>query len=429
MTNARRKVLLAVLGNLGPPAAAFITAPILAQSLGVFERGQVAAGGAPLMLVASAATLGMPEAVTYFVARSGGAGVKRTVGIAAGLVTAAGVIATVLFIALAPLLSGGDADVQSLILISLSMVVPSLILLVLRGVSAGRGRWGLITWERMVGSVARLVAVAALALTGTLTILSATVAISVSTAVGIVVYIALLRPKRLPAEHPPRTADLLGYGTRVWFGSLAGILLSRIAQILVVPLSNATELGLFVIAVAIAELVLVFNNAVRDVYFAEESRDPDMHRVAGAARTSTLITVALAVAVGLASIWGIPLLFGPEFEPAVLPTWLLLAAIVLGNPGSLAGAGLSAMGRPHLRSWSLLVALVANLVTLFLLAPVLGAIGAALATAVGNVIAAGLNLVWMRRVSGNVGPADFLVFRRQDFRDIISVVRGIMRRR
>ncbi|MFW1406314.1 hypothetical protein ACEV85_23990, partial [Vibrio parahaemolyticus] len=79
-----------------------------------------------------------------------------------------------LFIALAPLLSGGDADVQSLILISLSMVVPSLILLVLRGVSAGRGRWGLITWERMVGSVARLVAVAALALTGTLTILSAT---------------------------------------------------------------------------------------------------------------------------------------------------------------------------------------------------------------------------------------------------------------
>lgn len=429
MTNARRKILLAVLGNLGPPSAAFITAPILAQSLGVFERGQVAAGGAPLMLVASAATLGMPEAVTYFVARSGGAGVKRMVSIAAGLVAGAGVIATIVFVALSPLLSGGDADVQSLILISLSMVVPSLILLVFRGVSAGRGRWGLITAERTLGSVARLVAVAALALTGTLTILSATVAISASMAVGIVAYIALIRPKRTAAEHPPRMADLFSYGTRVWFGSLAGILLSRIAQILIVPLSGAAELGLFVIAVAIAELVLVFNNAVRDVYFAEESRDPDIQRVAAAARSSTLITIALAIGVGFASIWGIPLLFGPEFEPSILPTWLLLAAIVLGNPGSLAGAGLSALGRPHLRSWSLLVALAANLLSLFMLVPVLGAVGAALATAVGNVIAAGLNLLWVRRVSGNVGVADFLVFRRRDFRTIVDVLRAITRRK
>lgn len=429
MSDARRKVLLAVLGNLGPPAAAFITAPILAQSLGVFERGQVAAGGAPLMLVASAATLGMPEAVTYFVARSGGASAKRAVGIATGLVAGAGVIATVLFIALAPVLAGGDADVQGLILISLAMVVPSLILLVLRGASAGRGRWGLITIERMIGSFVRLIAVAALALTGTLTIVSATIVISISMAVGLVAYVALLRPKRSAPEQPVRTPDLLGFGTRVWFGSLAGILLSRIAQILVVPLSDATELGLFVIAVAIAELVLVFNNAVRDVYFAEESRDPDMRRVAAAARSSTLITVGLALVVGVASIWGIPILFGEEFEPAILPTWLLLAAIVLGNPGSLAGAGLSALGRPHLRSWSLLVALVANLTTLFLLVPPLGAVGAAIATAVGNVIAAGLNLIWMRRVSTDVGAADFLVFRRQDFRAIADVLRGLRRRR
>lgn len=425
---ARRKVMLAVLGNLGPPAAAFVTAPILAHSLGVFERGQVAAGSAPLMLVASAATLGMPEAVTYFVARSGGAGAKRTVAVATGLVALAGVAATILFAIISPLLSAGDADVQGLILISLAMVVPSLILLVLRGAAAGRGRWGLITIERMIGSIVRLAAVVVLALTGTLDIVSATIAISVSMAVGLVAYIALIKPLRVPPECPPRTGDLLRYGTRVWFGSLAGILLSRIAQILVVPLSSATELGLFVIAISIAELVLVFNNAVRDVYFAEESRDPDMRRVAAAARTSTLITVALALLVGVASIWGIPVLFGAEFAPAVLPTWLLLIAIVLGNPGSLAGAGLSALGRPHLRSWSLLVALIANLIALFLLVPPLGAIGAALSTAVGNVIAAGLNLLWMRRVSVEVGFWDFVAIRRDDLQVIGDIARQLRKK-
>jgi len=421
VTNARRKILLAMLGNLGPPAAAFITAPILAQSLGVFERGQVAAGGAPLMLVASAATLGMPEAITYFVARSGGADAKRSILRATGLVALAGVLATALFIALVPLLSGGDPDVEALILISLSMVVPSLVLLVLRGAAAGRGRWGLVTVERMIGSSVRLVAVAVLALTGTLTITSATVVISVSMAVGLIAYLALLRPKRPPHPEPPPMRELLRYGGRVWFGSLAGILLSRIAQILVVPLSNATELGLFVIAVSIAELVLVFNNAVRDVYFAEESRDPDMKRVASAARLSTLITIVLALAVAVVSIWGIPLLFGPEFGPAVVPTWLLLLAIVLGNPGSLAGAGLSALGRPHLRSWSLLVALIANLVALFLLVPQLGAVGAAVATAVGNVMAAGLNLWWMRRVGTDVSAGEFLIPQPGDLRALTSV--------
>lgn len=428
MSGARQKILLAMLGNLGPPAAAFITAPILAQSLGVFERGQVAAGGAPLMLLAGAATLGMPEAVTYFVARSGGADAKRVVGSAAGLIAAAGVAATGLFILLAPYLAGGDADVQVLILISLSMVVPSLVLLVLRGASAGRGRWGLITAERMIGSFARLIAIVVLAVTGALDVTSATVVISLSMAIGMVAYIALLRPIRPEPEHSHRVIDLWRFGGRVWFGSLAGILLSRVAQILVVPLSNATELGLFVIAVSIAELVLVFNNAVRDVYFAEEARGPDMRRVAAGARSSTLVTIGLAGAVALASIWGIPLLFGSEFEPALLPTWLLLLAIVLGNPGSLAGAGLSAMGKPHLRSWSLLVALVANVVTLFLLVPPMGAVGAAVATAVGNVIAAGLNLFWIKRVGSTATAGDFLVFRRADFVAIAGILRHLRKR-
>lgn len=416
-----RKVVLATLGNLGPPAAAFITAPVLAQSLGVFERGQVAAGTAPLMLAASAATLGLPEAVTFFVARGGPDRATKLAVKAIFVIGLAGLAATVAFVALAPLLAGGDSDVIQLIHLSLAMLPPSLSLLILRALSAGRGRWGLIAVERSIGSVARLIAVVTLAAGGNLTIVSATLAISVSMWIGIVAYVGLLRRGTGPA-NPVRSGKLLGYGTRVWFGALAGVLLSRVDQLLIAPLSNPAELGIYVVAVAIAELVLVFNNAVRDVYFAEESRAPDMARIAQAARVSTIITFGLAVGAAVVSMWGIPLLFGDEFAAAIVPTWILLAAIVLGNPGSLAGAGLSAYGRPDLRSWSLLVALAANVAAVVLLVPALGAVGAAWATAVGNVIAAGLNLVWVRRVSIEVGAVEFLRIRGEDFNKLVATL-------
>ena len=422
MAQSTRKVVLATLGNLGPPAAAFITAPVLAQSLGVFERGQVAAGTAPLLLAASAATLGLPEAVTFFVARSGHTRVNHLVAKSIVMIALMGCIATAIFFLLAPLLSGGDAEVKHLIYLSLSMLLPSLVLLVFRAVSAGRGRWGLIAIERSIGSVFRLVVVVFLAASGQLTIVSATLAISVSMWVGIVAYLGLVRRHNVNPYTVTRSTELLGYGTRVWFGALAGVLLSRIDQLLVTPLSSVTELGVYVVAVAIAELVLVFNNAVRDVYFAEESRAPDMLRIARAARVSTLVTLVLALVVGAMSLWGIPVLFGSDFSSAIIPTWILLVAIVLGNPGSLAGAGLSAYGRPHLRSWSLLIALIANVVAVVVLVPPFGAVGAALATAIGNVIAAGLNLVWVRRVSADVTALQFIAIRREDLTSVLHLV-------
>ena len=51
----------------------------------------------------------------------------------------------------------------------------------------------------------------------------------------------------------------------------------------------------------------------------------------------------------------------------VVVTLILIMAIVLGNPGSVAGAGLSARGRPGLRSLSLGIAAAANVVAIVVL--------------------------------------------------------------
>jgi O-antigen/teichoic acid export membrane protein len=213
---------------------------------------------------------------------------------------------------------------------------------------------------------------------------------------------------------------------RNWSGSLSGILVSRLDQALMVPLCSSTaQLGLYAVAVSISELPLVVNQAVRDVTFAAESQGPDADRLARATRLSTALTGAAAAAVGVLSVLFLTTLFGHDFAGAVVVTLVLLVAVVGGNPGSVAGMGLSARGRPGLRSLSLSLALVVDVVALVLLVPVLGAMGAALATLVANCTCAALNLYWLRRVFG-LPVGSFLGLRRSDLTGATALVRRRM---
>jgi O-antigen/teichoic acid export membrane protein len=142
--------------------------------------------------------------------------------------------------------------------------------------------------------------------------------------------------------------------------------------------------------------------------------------------------MSLAIGLILAAClpFGLPLLFGADFSPAVPAAFILLAAVVLVIPGSIAGAGLSARGRPGMRSLSLLAACVLNVGALFLLVPSLGAVGAALATLIGNIVASQLNIVCINRVSG-IPLRSFYGFRRSDLgiistkgRDAVAAIRN-----
>jgi O-antigen/teichoic acid export membrane protein len=146
------------------------------------------------------------------------------------------------------------------------------------------------------------------------------------------------------------------------------------------------------------------------------------------ARITTFICGGIALGIGLTMYWWLPTLFGSDFAAAVPVTAVLLCAVVSGIPGSLAGSGLSGRGRPGLRSWSLIVACVVNVLAIILLIPALGALGAALGTLVGNLVAAGLNLLFARRVLG-LRVTGFLGVRRQDLVLVGRSVRLLLARR
>ncbi len=396
----RRNVVVTVAGNSAPPLAALATAPILAHALGVDGRGQVAAGVAPLMLFSALASLGLPEAVTYEVARHGRVGVTRR---AVALTALAGAAALGLIGWATPWLSTGDPGLATLIWMASAALLPALVLGVVRGHAAGRHRWPLIAGERVLASAVRAGGIAGLAVGGALTPTSATAVLALAPLVGGTVYLRLLTTRRAPrvligdaTDDRSPTRRLLGYGGRVWIGSLAGVLIMRLDQFLLAPLSAVYELGLYAVAVAVSEIPLVVTGAVRDVLFAAESAHRDDARLARVARTTGVVTLSAGLMTAALTPVGLPLLFGQDFEGAVGVTLVLLLGSVVGTAGSIAGAGLAGRGRPGLRSTSLAAAASVNLLLLVALAPVLGALGAAWATVAGNVVSSGMNLLFMR---------------------------------
>ncbi|WP_344818080.1 oligosaccharide flippase family protein [Microbacterium soli] len=406
-----------------------LTAPILAHALGVDGRGAVAAATAPLLLMLAAATFGIPEAATYSIART--SQVARWVILRGSLLMLiSGVAVTAVVLLLSPLLSAGSDDIHHNLIIASLAITPSLIVALLRGIAMGLHQWRFVAASRGGDALFRLILIAGLALAGHLTIFSATLVIAISPLFGGLLLIPALRRVKgqLHRRDPAASfSSLTSYGVRVWFGAISGVLLLRLDQVLMNPLGGAYELGLYVVAVAISEVPLIVNSAVRDVTFASDAARADTERLTMASRLSTTATFAIAAVLAATIAWWLPVVFGRDFVGAVPIALVLLAAVTVGNPGSVAGAGLSARGRPGLRSTSLLIAAVLNTALLVSLVPLWGAMGAAIATFVGNVTASNLNIYFLNR-NFNVPWKQFYAFRIGDLRVLIHATRQLLRR-
>jgi len=428
------RVTTAVVGNVLPLVASFVTVPILAQSLGVVGRGEVGAATAPLLLMLNAATAGIPEAMTHCIAKRQ-MPLRRLARNGILLLFGLGIVAAALTVAASSFIAGGEAELALLVELAALAIAPSLVVSGLRAIAAGLDAWGAITTERLLVALSRLGGIVGLLLIGHLDVVTATAVIAGSLVVGGLAYVPLLgrgmSPKRgSPAATmftPSIVSALFVYGSRFWIGSAAGILLSRVDQMLMVPLSSTYQLGLYAVAVSVAELPLVINNAIRDVMFTAESQSADDRRLTAGARISNFLTAVAALGVALLSLLFFDALFGSEFLPALPLTMVLLLAVVLSNHGSIAGIGLSARGRPALRSAAESLGLVINVMLVLALVPLLGAMGAAIATVLGGMAAAIWNLSMLKRVY-SVPWSAMLGVRRSDIVFIVDTAKRLIRR-
>jgi O-antigen/teichoic acid export membrane protein len=412
----RRAVLLVTASSFLVPAAGVLTQPILARALGVAGRGELAVALAAPTLALAVATLGLPEALVYYVAKH--PRITRPALLLASLVAVGlGAVCVVATYLATPFLSANDPDLGSLIVLGMALTIPALIVGVFRGAASGRQMWGAVALERVINTTLRVIGLVLLLVVGELTVLTAVLVSCLSPVVAGVVYLRLL--KRPPTDSTDPALDgglprlLLSYGSRVWFGAVASMLLARVSQLLMAPLSTVEDLGLYSVATTISDLPLIVAGTIAGALHGVNSKSNDSTQVTTTARVTLLVGFAGCVVLGSTLPLWIRPLFGEEFGAAIVPTLMLLLSALICIPGLMAASGIAAWGRPGRRSVGLGITLVTNVAVFVVLVPAFGVIGACWTSIISNVIMTSFMVVGASRVMSEPVPS-FLRVRASD---------------
>ncbi len=376
-----KTVVLRSLANFLFPLTTLITGPLLARVLGPDGRGQVAALLAPLALANLMFTLGVPEALTYFVA-GGRLTAKRTAQITLGAaLLCAAVACSVLLIAAPYLFRVHTSLLPSFRLLLLTLPV-TLGFSAVRGIAYGRQNFGLINKEQISAALVRLFLLLGFVLLHSLSALSAVWISVISGIVGSVFLLPVLRRDEPVLDSAQDTGAIARYAGSAALGTFGGLIMMRLDQVLMVSLTTNAQLAYYSVAASLAELPLVVVSAIRDVAFSLSAERNDPHIIARSCRFTVLAIGALGIAASLTTPLAIPLLFGKTFAPAIGMVEILLLGTLGRAVTTVIGAGLMTTGRTWVRTAIQLGGAIVTAILLFALVPQWGGMGAAWVTTV-----------------------------------------------
>lgn len=191
------------------------------------------------------------------------------------------------------------------------------------------------------------------------------------------VFSHIARRHREPSENSGTPSSLIRRAAVAWPGNLSSLLLLRLDQILGLYLVGPAQLGLYAVAVSVAEIPLVVARAFRNlVYVASAELIPGLLRTAFAAVLLTSTFLALIVGVG------IEFAFGNAFAGAVPATWILIVGTIARASSELLGTLFVRGGQLRVNTLSNIGGLVSAIPLMILLRD-LGAAGLAFGSACG----------------------------------------------
>jgi O-antigen/teichoic acid export membrane protein len=253
-----------------------------------------------------------------------------------------------------------------------------------------------------------------------------------ATTVGLFVVGRLVRFK--PAFDWLLARESLVYGLKSYVQNLAGHLAYRLDIYLVALFLSPRDVAFYAIATSVAELSWYIPNSVGIVLFPKLSSAPRerIHPLtAEVCRHMLLITTVATIAVILAGVVGIPLLYGADYVPAVAPLIALAPGIVAMSLYKVLTRNFSSRNRQQVTVLIAVVGLTLNVILDALLIPCLATVGAALASSCAY-SAMGLALLLAFRWESRLSWREILQPRRDDlvrYVDIGQQIWSALRRR
>jgi O-antigen/teichoic acid export membrane protein len=178
---------------------------------------------------------------------------------------------------------------------------------------------------------------------------------------------------------------VVGYGARVQLGNASQLLNHRLDVLILQFFRPLREVGYYVVAQAVAEVVLTlgraFQSALMPAVAAVDER-VGLTITTRALRHHTILAASAVIACAGLAYPVVVLGYGAAFKPAITPLLILLPAMWFLGTGNVVTADLRGRGRPGLASQLSAAALILTIALDFALIPSLGMIGAALASVV-----------------------------------------------
>lgn len=218
------------------------------------------------------------------------------------------------------------------------------------------------------------------------------------------------------------------FGLAAWASNGLGQIALRVDVFMVAYFIDATAVGVYSIAVTVAELLWVLPGALNAVLVPKVAgaADTDVEVATRLSRSLWPVAACSGLALWALSVPVIPLLFGEDFRGAIVPLGLLLPGAVAIAVASMASAYLYGIGHPGDWTKASATNVVVNLGANIVLIPVMGIGGAALASSISYSVAAAMvvrsfvrrsgkswsdTLVPRPREIGELGHAMWLVLR------------------
>lgn len=202
---------------------------------------------------------------------------------------------------------------------------------------------------------------------------------------------------------------LVFYGARVHVGEMVNSLRQRVDQMAVSLWLTSSDMGLYVVALTVANGPMILVNTVAGVAFPKISQAPTAEeklRIFGTyLRLAMALSIASAAGLAVLAEYLVPLIFGQPFANSATICQIMLLGLPFFAAKLMFIQVLNAFDRSLAIGWAEAAGLIAAALSLYGLLPVFGIYGAAWALVVANVVAlAAMAASLNRQIGAHVLP-------------------------
>jgi O-antigen/teichoic acid export membrane protein len=427
-----RSVTVNIAGTAVSLVVAFVASILLARWLGPSGRGLLAIMVQSANVVFALSALGVPVAVTYYASRPDVSS-QRLLG--NSLLSAA--VLAVVFVPLFWLLRGPIGDLVARGHSGSAWVLAgALVPLTFLDWSTHNQLLGTLRFVRfnvlvVVSRLAYVAAICALVGAGGLGVTGGLAALGLASAVMVVGSLPPLLRGGPPVVDRGLFRALVRYGSRVQVGTILQLLNYRFDVFILQFFRPLREVGYYVAASVLAELVITLANAFQSSVLPLVSHYEGDEQQAATTRASLRHHGILAFAATLANAAFAPLVivyaYGASFHPSLVPVFILLPGMWFLGTGTVVAGDLRGRGRPGLSSAVAAASVIVTVALDFALIPPFGIAGAAVASVAAYVVYGVGSLVALEHASA-IPLRELVIPTRADFALYATAVRRALAR-